>query len=46
MDSDENVRWICDTLLSMPDIKVCPHGRPVITELEKRYIDRQFDRIK
>ncbi len=45
-DSDENIRWICDTLMSIPDIKVCPHGRPVITELDKRYIDRQFERIK
>ena len=45
-DSEENIKWICDTLMSIPDIKVCPHGRPVITELEKRYIDRQFDRIK
>ncbi len=45
-DSDENIKWICDTLMSIADIKVCPHGRPVITELDKRYIDRQFDRIK
>ena len=45
-DTDENIKWICDTLMSIPDIKVCPHGRPVITELDKRYIDRQFERIK
>jgi len=45
-DSEENIKWICDTLMSIPDIKVCPHGRPVITELDKRYIDRQFERIK
>lgn len=45
-DAEENIKWICDTLMSIPDIKVCPHGRPVITELGKKYIDRQFDRIK
>ena len=45
-DNDENIKWICDTLMSIPDIKVCPHGRPVVTELDKRYIDRQFERIK
>ena len=45
-DSDENIAWICDTLMSIPDIKVCPHGRPVLTELDKKYIDRQFERIK
>ncbi len=45
-DNDDNIAWICDTLMSIPDIKVCPHGRPVVTELDKRYIDRQFERIK
>ena len=45
-DNDDNISWICDTLMRIPDIKVCPHGRPVLTELDKRYIDRQFERIK
>ena len=45
-DTDDDIEWICDTLMSIPNIKVCPHGRPVITELDKRYIDRQFERIK
>lgn len=45
-DNDENIAWICDMLMNIPDIKVCPHGRPVVTELDKRYIDRQFERIK
>ena len=45
-DNDDNIAWICDMLMNIPDIKVCPHGRPVVTELDKRYIDRQFERIK
>ena len=45
-DNEENIAWICDMLMNIPDIKVCPHGRPVVTELDKRYIDRQFERIK
>lgn len=45
-DNEDNIEWICDMLMNIPDIKVCPHGRPVVCELDKRYIDRQFERIK
>ncbi len=45
-DNEDNIAWICDMLMTIADIKVCPHGRPVVTELDKRYIDRQFERIK
>ena len=33
-------------LLKMPDIKHCPHGRPVALELKKSYFDKQFKRIQ
>ena len=33
-------------VLSMPDIIVCPHGRPIAYRLSKRELDRRFDRIK
>ena len=33
-------------VLAMPDITVCPHGRPIAYRLTKREMDRQFDRIK
>ena len=45
---NENINhlmWICDQLLSIPNIKYCPHGRPVAFELTKREIERQFKRI-
>jgi DNA mismatch repair protein MutL len=38
--------WLIGKLLSIPDITVCPHGRPVAYRLTKRELDRQFDRIK
>lgn len=32
-------------VLSMPDIRYCPHGRPVVAKLTKRDIERLFGRI-
>ena len=44
---DESVtRWLVEKLLSLPDVIVCPHGRPVAFKLTKGELDRQFDRIK
>ncbi len=42
----EVIDWLIQKLLSLPDITVCPHGRPVAFTLKKSEIDRQFDRIK
>ncbi len=38
--------WLVSKLLSLPDIIVCPHGRPIAYKLTKNELDRQFDRIK
>ena len=44
---DESVtRWLVEKLLSLPDVIVCPHGRPVAFKLTKGELDRQFERIK
>lgn len=40
------IEWLIDKLLDIPDITVCPHGRPVAMKLTKAELDRQFDRIK
>jgi DNA mismatch repair protein MutL len=40
----EHIKWIVDKLMVLPDITVCPHGRPVAMELTKKNLDRQFDR--
>lgn len=33
-------------LLNMPEIRYCPHGRPVIIELTKYELEKQFGRIQ
>ena len=38
--------WLVDRVMALPDITVCPHGRPSAYRLTKRELDRQFDRIK
>ena len=38
--------WLVKKLLALPDIIVCPHGRPIAYRLTKNELDRQFDRIK
>lgn len=40
-----HIKWICDRLLMLDYIKVCPHGRPVAFELTKSQIERSFKRI-
>ena len=37
-----HIKWLVDKLMEIPDITVCPHGRPVAMELSKGNIDRQF----
>ncbi len=40
----EYLQEICDQLAEIPDITVCPHGRPVAMVLTKANLDRQFGR--
>ncbi len=37
---------LIEQVLSLPDITVCPHGRPIAYRLTKKELDKQFDRIK
>ena len=41
-----HIRWICDELFRLPDIKYCPHGRPVALELTHSQLDRHFRRTE
>ena len=44
---DESVReWIVNKVLSLPDVTVCPHGRPIAFKLTKSELDRRFERLK
>lgn len=40
----EYTQWLVDRLMAIPDITVCPHGRPVAMELSKKQLDHQFER--
>ncbi|MBE6604274.1 MAG: DNA mismatch repair endonuclease MutL [Ruminococcaceae bacterium] len=40
----EYVKWLVERLMALPDITVCPHGRPVAMVLSHANIDRQFKR--
>ena len=42
----EITEFIVERVLALPDITVCPHGRPIAYRLSKRELDRHFDRIK
>lgn len=43
---EEHIKWICDRVLSLDNIKYCPHGRPVAFEITKHFLEKQFERIK
>ena len=38
-------RVFVEKLLSMPDIRTCPHGRPVMVEMTRREMEKSFGRI-
>ena len=40
----EYVEWLVGKLMELPDITVCPHGRPVAMLLSHTAIDHQFKR--
>src|SRR5699024_5570671 len=44
-NSQPELQWLVDRLMSGGDIKYCPHGRPVCIEMSKYSIEKQFGRI-
>lgn len=43
-DSPENIRWIAEQVITNPNVRFCPHGRPVAFEMTKAEFERQFER--
>ncbi|MBR6551551.1 MAG: DNA mismatch repair endonuclease MutL [Clostridia bacterium] len=43
--NDYELRKFTEELLSRDDIRYCPHGRPVMVEVSKRDLEKQFKRI-
>ncbi len=44
--TEEHIEWLVREVLALPDVTVCPHGRPIAFYLSKGELDRRFDRIK
>lgn len=42
---EAQIAWLVERVMALPDITVCPHGRPIAVRLTKNYLDRQFNRI-
>ena len=42
----DHIKWIVDRVLTLDNIKYCPHGRPVAFEITKRFLEKEFERIK
>ena len=43
-DDDIHIKWLVESMLSLPDIRYCPHGRPVAFEMTKNDIEKFFKR--
>ena len=41
-----HIKWICDRVLTLDNIKYCPHGRPIAFEITRHFLEKQFERIK
>lgn len=44
IDTPENIKWLVETVLQNPDIRYCPHGRPIAFELSRRDMEKFFKR--
>lgn len=44
MYDNEHIKWICDRVLTLDNIKYCPHGRPIAFEITKHFLEKQFER--
>ncbi len=40
------LHWLINKLLSLPNVIVCPHGRPVAYKIKRSEMDRNFGRLK
>ena len=43
--SEYELQAFTERLLSMPDIRTCPHGRPVMIEMTRREMEKSFGRV-
>ncbi len=41
----QELQGLCDRVLSDPEVRACPHGRPTVVRLTKYELDRLFKRV-
>ena len=44
-ESTAEMEALVQALLEHPEVRHCPHGRPVLITLERKYLEKQFKRI-
>ena len=44
IDTPENIKWLVEEVLKNPDIRYCPHGRPIAFELSRHDMEKFFKR--
>ena len=44
IDTAENIDWLVSEVMTNPEIRYCPHGRPIAFELSKRDMEKFFKR--
>lgn len=43
-DTPENIKWLVEEVLKNPEIRYCPHGRPIAFELSRGDMEKFFKR--
>ena len=43
--TDMEIKSLLDEILSLDNPFTCPHGRPIITKMEKKDLEKMFKRI-
>ena len=39
------IEWLVGKVVALPDVIVCPHGRPIIITMSKKEMEKEFKRI-
>lgn len=43
--SNDEIMALVKTLIKNPEVKYCPHGRPIFVDFSKKFIEKQFGRV-
>ena len=43
--SDKEINYLIDKLKNDTEVLLCPHGRPIVVNIDKKQIEKWFKRI-